>query len=529
MGKDTGFKDFERKTPAYEPVEERIRHWNEFTIPLAQEEVEIQGARCMNCGVPFCHNGCPLGNVIPDFNDHAYQGKWRRALKALYSTNNFPEFTGRDLPGAVRVGVRPGHQQAAGHHQEHRGRDHRAGLRGGLGRAAAAAPAHREVGGGGRLGPGGPGRRRPAQPRRPHGHRLRAGRPDRRAPPLRDPRLQAVEARPRSPPRADDGGGRLVPHRGPRRRRPTPRRSSWPSSTRSSWPAARRSRGTCRSPAATPHGVEFAMTFLTQSNHRVAGDTIPEGTDILATGKDVVVIGGGDTGSDCVGTSIRQKARSVTQIEILPKPPEGRTLQTPWPVHPGPRMLSTSSSQAEGCERDWAVMSKEFLKDESGRASGHPRGAGRLELGPARGGPGERVRDARAARAPRHGLPAPRARGPRRPRRGQGRAGQLRRERLPDLPRRRLRRRRHAPRPVPGGLGHQRGPRVRPRGRRVPDRPTRRSSAPRRSPAATSRWPGSGRRDQAARSTSRPPSRAGGRQARARRTRSRTPARLSRR
>ena len=98
MGKHTGFKEFERKTPAYQPVEERIRHWREFAIPLAQEEVEIQGARCMNCGVPFCHEGCPLGNVIPDFNDHAYHGKWQRALKALYSTNNFPEFTGRICP-----------------------------------------------------------------------------------------------------------------------------------------------------------------------------------------------------------------------------------------------------------------------------------------------------------------------------------------------------------------------------------------------------------------------------------------------
>jgi glutamate synthase (NADPH/NADH) small chain len=117
-------------------------------------------------------------------------------------------------------------------------------------------------------------------------------------------------------------------------------------------------------------GVRFAMDFLSQSNRRVAGDEIPEGTDILATGKDVVVIGGGDTGSDCVGTSIRQQARSVTQIEILPKPPEGRTVQTPWPVHPGPRMLSTSSSQAEGCERDWAVLSKEFLKDDSGALRG---------------------------------------------------------------------------------------------------------------------------------------------------------------
>jgi len=119
-------------------------------------------------------------------------------------------------------------------------------------------------------------------------------------------------------------------------------------------------------PGRAAGGVEFAMDFLRQSNRRVAGDQIPEGTEFLATGKDVVVIGGGDTGSDCVGTSIRQGARSVTQIEIMPKPPEGRTEQTPWPTHPGPRMLSTSTSQAEGVERDWSVMSKAFLADASG-------------------------------------------------------------------------------------------------------------------------------------------------------------------
>ena len=117
-------------------------------------------------------------------------------------------------------------------------------------------------------------------------------------------------------------------------------------------------------------GVEFAMDFLRQANRRVAGLPVPAGTDILATGKDVVVIGGGDTGSDCVGTSIRQEARSVTQIEIMPRPPEGRTLETPWPTHPGPRMFSTSSSQAEGTERDWAVLSKEFLTDGSGALRG---------------------------------------------------------------------------------------------------------------------------------------------------------------
>jgi glutamate synthase (NADPH/NADH) small chain len=123
-------------------------------------------------------------------------------------------------------------------------------------------------------------------------------------------------------------------------------------------------------PGRDASGVNFAMDFLTQANRRVAGDSIPEEVEILATNKDVVVIGGGDTGSDCVGTSIRQGARSVTQIEILPKPPETRTDQTPWPTHPGPGILSTSSSQAEGCERRWAVMSKEFLKDTSGTLRG---------------------------------------------------------------------------------------------------------------------------------------------------------------
>lgn len=117
-------------------------------------------------------------------------------------------------------------------------------------------------------------------------------------------------------------------------------------------------------------GVHFAMTFLTQNNKRVAGDTIPTAEVLMATGKHVVVIGGGDTGSDCVGTSIRHWAVSVTQIELLPKPPPNRTVETAWPNHPGPRMLSTSSSQAEGCNRDWSVQSKEFVKDENGNLNG---------------------------------------------------------------------------------------------------------------------------------------------------------------
>jgi len=366
MGKDTGFKDFERKTAAYQPPEERIRHWNEFTIPLAQEEVEIQGARCMNCGVPFCHNGCPLGNVIPDFNDHAYQGKWERALKALYSTNNFPEFTGRICPApcesACVLGINKPPVTIKGIEVAIIDRAFEEGW-------AVPRPPLRRTGKSVAVVGSGPAGLAAADQLNRAGHSvtvfersdragglLRYGIPDfKLSKRVVDRRLELMVAegvsfRTGVHVGVDLPAGQLL----------------------AEFDAIVLAGGSTKPrdlpiPGRDAHGVEYAMTFLTQSNHRVAGDAIPEGTDILATGKDVVVIGGGDTGSDCVGTSIRQKARSVTQIEIMPKPPGGRTPQTPWPVHPGPRMLSTSSSQAEGCERDWGVLSKEFLKDDSGR------------------------------------------------------------------------------------------------------------------------------------------------------------------
>ncbi len=369
MGKDTGFKDFERKTPAYQPAEERIRHWNEFVIPLSQEEVEIQGARCMNCGVPFCHNGCPLGNVIPDFNDHTYQGKWRRALKALYSTNNFPEFTGRVCPAPCESAcvlainkppvtiknievsiIERAFEEGWAEPRPPRQRTGRSVAIVGSGPAGLAAADQLNRAG--------------------HtvtvferadrvGGLLRYGIPDfKLSKDVLDRRVElmmteGVAFRTGAHVGVDYPAAQLLAH----------------------FDAIVLAGGSTRPrdlsiPGREARGVEFAMDFLSQSNRRVAGDEIPEGTDILATGKDVIVIGGGDTGSDCVGTSIRQKARSVTQIEILPRPPEGRTIRTPWPVHPGPRMLSTSSSQAEGCERDWAVLSKEFLKDEAGDLRG---------------------------------------------------------------------------------------------------------------------------------------------------------------
>ena len=365
MGKDTGFKELERVVPAYQPVEERIRHWQEFALPMAPSEVEQQGARCMNCGVPFCHQGCPLANVIPDFNDHAYRGKWERALKALYSTNNFPEFTGRVCPApcesacvlainkpAVTIKnielsiIEKAFEEGWASPRPPRRRSGRSVAVVGSGPAGLAAADQLNRAGHGvtvferadRI-----------------GGLLRYGIPDfKLGKDVVDRRLEVM--------RAEGVAFRTGVHVG----------VDYPANQLLSQFDAVVLAGGSTKPRDLPIpgrdvvGVEFAMDFLTQSNRRVAGDTIPPGTDILATGKDVVVIGGGDTGSDCVGTSIRQGARSVTQIEIMPRPPEGRTTATPWPTHPGPRMFSTSSSQAEGALRDWAVMSKEFLADDLG-------------------------------------------------------------------------------------------------------------------------------------------------------------------
>jgi len=369
MGKDTGFKEFDRKTPGYEPVSSRTAHWREFVLPMAQEEVEIQGARCMNCGVPFCHTGCPLGNVIPDFNDLVYRGRWPAALRSLLTTNNFPEFTGRVCPApcesACVLGINkpPVTIKAIEVSIVERAF--------GEGWVTPRPPRQRTGKTVAVIGSGPAGLAGADQLNRA-GHSVTVfERDDRVGGLLRygipDFKLSKHVVERRVDLMAAEG---VVFRTGVHVGVEVPA-----DQILAEFDAVVLAGGSTKArelliPGRDATGVELAMTYLTQSNRRVAGDAIPEGTDILATGKDVVVIGGGDTGSDCVGTAIRQCARSVTQIEILPKPPEGRTVETPWPTHPGPRMLSTSSSQAEGCLRDWAVLSKEFLKDDRGALRG---------------------------------------------------------------------------------------------------------------------------------------------------------------
>jgi glutamate synthase (NADPH/NADH) small chain len=355
MGKPTGFLEFERLEEAYLPVKERVHNYKEFVLHLSDDAAKVQGARCMDCGIPFCMSGCPINNIIPDWNDLVYRQDWKRAIEVLHSTNNFPEFTGRICPAPCEAACTLNiNDDAVGIKSIEHAIIDKAWENGWV---QPQIPAHKTgmkvavVG-------SGPAGMAAAQQLARAGHSvvlleknsrigglLRYGIPDfkfekshidRR---IEQMRAEGVEFRVNQHVgenvSADDllkefdavilAGGAEQP-----RDLPIPGRELG--------------------------GIHFAMEFLTQQNKVNAGDIVPD--QIKATGKHVVVIGGGDTGSDCVGTSNRHGAASVSQFEIMPQPPEQENRPLTWPNWP--IKLRTSSSHEEGCERDWAVVTKRF-------------------------------------------------------------------------------------------------------------------------------------------------------------------------
>lgn len=372
MGKPTGFKEFSRELPGKQPVADRLKHYNEFVERYSDEKLNQQAARCMDCGVPFCHHGCPLGNVIPEFNDAVYQKDWKEAYDILSSTNNFPEFTGRICPAPCETACVLGINQPAITIEEIEKHIIEIAFEKGF-----------------------------VQPRKPN---LRSGK-----------KVAVIGSGPAGLAAAaqlnyaghtvtiferDDAPGGLL-------------RYGIPDFKLEKWVIDRRiavmeeegiifkclanvgvnvsindvlreynaivlagGSTTARNlfiPGRELNGIHFAMDFLKQNNKRVANkDILANGAiesnilneEVTATGKNVVVIGGGDTGSDCVGTSNRHGALSVTQFELLPKPPEERNDFMPWPSYP--MLLKTTSSHEEGAARQWAVVTKEFIGDENG-------------------------------------------------------------------------------------------------------------------------------------------------------------------
>ena len=363
MGKITGFLEIDRFERRYAPAAERIRNYKEFTLPIPEEALRQQGARCMDCGIPYCHNGCPVNNQIPDWNDLVYRGDWEEASRNLHSTNNFPEFTGRICPAPCESACTLNINDASVTIKtiecsivdrawtEGWVKPERYGVDTGktiavigsgpagmacaqqLARAGHAVHLYEKQGKPGGL--------------------LRYGIPDfKMEKHLIDRRVAQMEAEGvvfhcDVNVGIDITGEELV----------------------AKYDAVVLSGGAEKPrdlpiPGRELHGVHFAMDFLPQQNRRVSHEVVLSNDAILATGKHVVVIGGGDTGSDCIGTSIRQGALSVTQLEIMPEPPVKENKMLTWPDWP--LKLRTSSSHQEGANRDFAVLTKQFTGDKDG-------------------------------------------------------------------------------------------------------------------------------------------------------------------
>jgi glutamate synthase (NADPH) small chain len=363
MGKTTGFLEYSRELAPRRPVTQRINDWFEIYLDLPEETLKKQGARCMDCGVPFCQTGCPVNNLIPDWNDLVYRGRWKEAVRQLHATNNFPEFTGRICPAPCEAScVLAINQPAVTIKQNEKNIVERGFLEGWI---RPEPPMHRSgrkvaiVG-------SGPAGMAAAQQLCRAGHAvvvyekadrigglLRYGIPQFKLEKhVIDRRLEQMSGE----------GVRFAPNS------EVGKNVSVEDLLRE-FDAIMLAGGAeqprdLKVPGRELKGIHFAMEYLPQQNRRCLGDTLEPEFDILASGKRVVIIGGGDTGADCLGTCHRQKPLSVNQFEIMPKPPDERSPLTPWPLWP--MQLRTEGAHEEGGIRDWSIATTKFSGDAGG-------------------------------------------------------------------------------------------------------------------------------------------------------------------
>ena len=361
MGKVTGFKEFTRELPIRRPVEERINDYFEVYYQFPEDKVRTQAARCMDCGIPFCHTGCPVNNIIPDWNDLVYRDHWKEAIRVLHSTNNFPEFTGRICPAPCETACVLGiNEPPVTIKVIEKNIVERAWAEGWI------QPEPPEMRTGKRVAVvgSGPSGLAAAQQLNRAGHLvtlfekndrlgglMRYGIPDfKMEKHVLDRRLEQMTAEGvRFETKAHIGGN--IPAQDLRKEFDAILLCGGAEAPRD-----------LNVPGRELKGIHFAMEFLPQQNKRNAGDEVLN--QILATGKHVVIIGGGDTGADCLGTTHRHKAKSVRQFEIMPMPPEARAPSTPWPLWP--LQLRSESSHEEGGLRDWSIGTTHFTGDENG-------------------------------------------------------------------------------------------------------------------------------------------------------------------